>query len=132
MTYVSWYGAMAFANYYGYYLPTTWQWRAVADYDGTYAYGCGPTINPGIANYRDSEHPHGTTAVGSFGQYGYGMSDMAGNVKEWTVGSGVGGPHVSRGGGWHSSGKSCTISGVSFFFPGESQLDCDWGFRVCR
>ena len=33
---VSWYGATAFCNYYGYRLPTEWEWQAVADYDGSF------------------------------------------------------------------------------------------------
>jgi len=54
VTYVSWYGAMAFCHYFNYYLPTEDQWRVVADYDGTYSFGCGVTIHPDIANYRNS------------------------------------------------------------------------------
>ena len=42
---LSWYGATAFCNYYDYRLPTIWEWRAVADYDGTFNYGCGTTID---------------------------------------------------------------------------------------
>jgi sulfatase modifying factor 1 len=84
VTYVSGYGAQAFCDYYGYALPTIEQWRAVADYDGSYLYGCGTTIDPTMANYRPSEHPYGTTPVGTFGQYGYGLADLAGNVFEWT------------------------------------------------
>jgi formylglycine-generating enzyme len=45
VTYVSWYGATAFCNYYGYRLPTQWEWAAVADYDGSFTYGCGLSIN---------------------------------------------------------------------------------------
>ena len=102
VTYVSWYGATAFCNYYGYRLPTEWEWQAVADYDGSYTYGCGTTINNSIANYFGSTHPDGTTAVGAFGTYGYGMCDMAGNVWEWTSSCSYsdcsGGCRVLRGG----------------------------------
>ncbi len=41
VSYVSWYGATAFCEYYGYRLPTLWEWQAVADYDGSYSYPCG-------------------------------------------------------------------------------------------
>ena len=85
VSYVSWYGATAFCNYYGYRLPTEWEWQAVADYDGSFTYGCGTSINNSIANYAGSTHPYDDTAVvGSFGTYGYGVCDLAGNVWEWT------------------------------------------------
>ncbi len=129
VTYVSWYGAMAFANYYGYYLPTEDQWQAVADYDGTYIYGCGETINPGIANYRDSEHPDGTTPVGSFGQYGYSMSDMAGNVWEWTCSS-LGDSRIFCGGSLGSIDSDCEVSIRGDGIPYAAYYDI--GFRVCR
>jgi hypothetical protein len=129
VTYVSWYGAMAFCNYYGYYLPTEDQWPAVADYDGTYIYGCGQIIEPGIANYRDSEHPDGTTPVGSFGIYGYGMSDMTGNVWEWTS-SGSDSSRLFRGGGWYSYDYDCAVSIRGDGIPYANY--CDIGFRVCR
>ena len=109
VTYVSWHGAVAFADYYGYYLPSEDQWQAVADYDGTYVYGCGETMDPAIANYRDSEHPDGTVPVGSFGQRGHGMSDMAGNVWEWTS-SGSDSSRIFRGGGWYSGNDDCSVS----------------------
>jgi hypothetical protein len=129
VTYVSWYGAMAFCNYYGYYLPTEDQWQAVADYDGTYIYGCGETIDPGIANYRYSEHPNGTTSVSSFGAYGYGMSDMAGNVWEWTS-SGSDSFRIFRGGGWYSYDSDCAVSIKGDGIPYANYSDI--GFRVCR
>jgi hypothetical protein len=129
VTYVSWYGAMAFASYYGYYLPTEDQWQAVADYDGTYIYGCGETIYPGIANYVNSEYPDGTTSVGSFGRYGYGMSDIAGNVWEW-VSSGTEGFRIFRGGGWYSYDYDCAVSISGDGIPNANY--CDIGFRVCR
>ena len=129
VTYVSWYGAMAFANYYGYYLPTEDQWQAVADYDGTYIYGCGETIDPGIANYRNSEHPDGTTSVGSFGIYGYGMSDMAGNVWEWASSS-LGSSRIFRGGSLGSVDSDCAVSIRGDGIPYANYYDI--GFRVCH
>ncbi len=129
VTQVSWYGATAFCNYYGYRLPTEWEWQGVADYDGSYTYGCGADINNTIANYNESEHPHGTSIVSDFGTYGYGLSDMAGNVFEWTS-TVSGDSRVIRGGSWSSGSALCTVdfkadSGLFF-------LIYDIGFRACR
>jgi formylglycine-generating enzyme required for sulfatase activity len=129
VTYVSWYGATVFAGYYGWRLPTEWEWQAVADYDGTYTYGCGMSINNSIANYLGSTHPNGTMAVGAFGTYGYGMCDMAGNLYEWT--STVSGlMRAMRGGGWNGGDSNCTVS-----YRGSSHpilTSYYLGFRVCR
>ncbi len=110
VTFVSWYGATAFCNYYGYGLPTEWEWQAVADFDGTFNYGCGVTISNSIANYYGSTHPDGTTAVGAFGTYGYGVCDLAGNVWEWTSSIYDGSNRVIRVGGWDSHDNYCTVS----------------------
>jgi hypothetical protein len=113
---VSWYGATAFCNYYGYRLPTEWEWQAVADYDGSYTYGCGTTIDPAKANYyfgdgiyvnplNLSSYPY-TSPVNHYLSYGYGINDMAGNVFEWTS-TRSGDVRVFRGGGWSST--DCTV-----------------------
>ncbi len=129
VSYVSWYGAKAFCDYYGWRLPTQWEWQAVADYDGSYEYGCGLTVETGIANISGTTHPHGTMPVGSFGAYGYGMGDMAGNQWEWTA-SIVSGSYILRGGSWQSFGIGLTVSykleGVPFGTASNI------GFRVCR
>jgi formylglycine-generating enzyme required for sulfatase activity len=137
VTYVSAYGATAFCNYYGYRLPTEWEWQAVADYDGTYIYGCGTTITNSIANYLGSTHPNGTTIVGAFGTYGYGMCDMAGNAYEWT--SSCYNPlncseesfRVFRGGGWDTPAGSCSVSERAQGFNPKATF-FSIGFRVCR
>jgi formylglycine-generating enzyme required for sulfatase activity len=130
VTDMSWYGATAFCNYYGYRLPTEWEWQAVADFDGSYTYGCGTSINNSIANYYDSTHPDGTTTVvGSFGSYGYGLSDMTGNVWEWTS-TVNGSDRVIRGGGWYSYVRNCTVSYRSSNHPYGTNSRI--GFRVCR
>jgi hypothetical protein len=127
VTYVSWYGATAFCNYYGYRLPTKWEWHAVADYDGSFIFGCGTTINNSIANYSGSIHPEGTTTVGAFGAYGYGMCDMAGDVFEWTS-TPDGMYYFDCGGSFYDASQYCQIS----FCRRNPPIDNNWdlGFRA--
>lgn len=133
VTYVNWYGATAFCNYYGYRLPTEWEWQAVADYDGSYTYGCGMTIDTSIANILGSNHPDGTTIVGTFGAYGYGICDMAGNLYEWTsscyYADCSGGRRVGRSGAWADDVQYCAVS--SRYYGDPNHLSHAIGFRVC-
>jgi formylglycine-generating enzyme required for sulfatase activity len=139
---VSWYGATAFCNYYGYRLPTEWEWQAVADYNGSYTYGCGTTINQSKANYYASgyanplnlsSYPY-TSPVNHYSSYGYGMNDMAGNVWEWTDSCYYAGCdygyRVLRGGSWNDYGYGCTVSYRHYYNPLSSNSSL--GFRVCR
>ncbi len=128
VTYVSWYGATAFCGYYGWRLPTEWEWQAVADYDGSYVYGCGVAISNSIANYYGSEHPHGTSPVGAFGAYGYGIADMAGNVAEFTS-SISGSSPINRGGAWNYMENFCDVSSQQIATPQSMQPYL--GFRAC-
>jgi formylglycine-generating enzyme required for sulfatase activity len=131
---VSLYGATAFCNYYGFRLPTEWEWQAVADFDGRFEYGCEMTISHSKANY-DKDNPLGltdypwTTPVDYYPSYGYGMNDMAGNVWEWTTSLWEGG-HIIRGGGWYSPDDDCTVWSWMYLHPGISYSDI--GFRACR
>jgi formylglycine-generating enzyme required for sulfatase activity len=147
VTYVSWYGATAFASFYGWRLPTEVEWQMIADYNGSYTFGCGKSINNSIANYYGSTHPHGTTSVGAFGTYGHGICDMAGNVKEWTENCKYGDYdpefRILCGGSWLSEDlrgeeeairrlfrHPCDVSSRTHHLPSEM-----WeyiGFRVCR
>ncbi|MEN6385892.1 MAG: SUMF1/EgtB/PvdO family nonheme iron enzyme [Phycisphaerales bacterium] len=132
VTMVGWYGATAFCNYYGYRLPTEWEWQAVADYDGSFIYGCGTTINNSIANHKGSIHPDGTTIVGIFGPYGYGICDMAGNVNEWTSSIAANGDgRIVKGGSWYYIDEYCLD--VSRTWVGYLSAEYYFtGFRVCR
>lgn len=130
VTFVSWYGSTSFCNYYGYRLPTEWEWQAVADYDGSFIYGCGTSLNSSNANCYYSTHPDGTTIVGSFGTYGYGMCDMAGNVYDWTDSSRSDNYHTIRGGSWYGDFQDCFVG-----FPETSNsasMHYSTGFRACR
>ena len=99
---VTWYGALAFAIYYGYDLPTTAEWEKGArgpnnDDEGEHLiYPWGNAISGGYVNYGGSGDPfdHKKTPVGyyngnqtPFGPNnvnGYGLYDVIGNVSEWT------------------------------------------------
>ena len=136
---VTWYGAMAFCNYYGYRLPTEWEWQAVADYNGTYTYGCGTSLDPNKANYGE-DNPLGlsswpyTTPVDYYPSYGYGMNDMAGNAWEWTsscyYACNPDDYRVVRGGAWYYAEYNCPVSRRYHYAPDYTYGN--FGFRVCR
>ena len=104
--YVTWYGAKAFADYYGYRLPTEAQWEYACRGGQTeslpFGIGDGRKLTGDMANfavilpydldnggtYRDeswsSFRVGKTTPVGKYPYAnGYGLYDMHGNVMEW-------------------------------------------------
>ena len=106
---VTWYGALAFAMYYGYDLPTTAEWEKGArgpnnDDEGEHLiYPWGNAISGGYANYGNSSDPFDAysysnsanktpvgyyngnqTPFGPNNVNGYGLYDVIGNVSEWT------------------------------------------------
>jgi formylglycine-generating enzyme required for sulfatase activity len=102
---VTWYGALAFAMYYGYDLPTTAEWEKGArgpnnDDEGEHQiYPWGNAISAGYANYSYSYSQNNGNITGKspVGYYngnqtpfgpntanGYGLYDVIGNISEWT------------------------------------------------
>ena len=99
---ITWAGANAFSTHYGWRLPTVKEWEKAARGDTGWDYPWGdnpPTCE--LANYSGCND--GTIAVGlTIGNSPYAVSDMVGNVWEWTVDFyESGSERVAKGGSWN-------------------------------
>ncbi|MCK5520915.1 MAG: SUMF1/EgtB/PvdO family nonheme iron enzyme [Candidatus Marinimicrobia bacterium] len=101
---VSWFGADAYAKYYGWRLPTENEWEKAGRGKDTRSYPWGDEFDHGYANYYSSYDGFekiygkggGTTPVGYYNgktydgfethesKNPYGLYDIAGNVWEWS------------------------------------------------
>lgn len=95
VTEVTWFGADAYAKYYGWRLPNILEWEKAARGMTGYEYPWGDEINGDRANFLNSGDPwdNEATPVGYFNGENetidspspYGCYDMCGNVTNWTA-----------------------------------------------
>jgi len=145
VTGVTWYGAKAFALYYGFDLPTEAEWEYACRGGKQYKFGTDDgTLDSSKANYNFYNVGH-TTDVGSYPANPSGLYDMSGNVWEWCndwygsyssesatspPGPQTGSGRVNRGGNWVSIASGCRAAHRYVNCPGYSHFDL--GFRVVR
>ena len=146
VTWVTWYGAKAFAEHYGIDLPTEAEWEYACRGGQQYLYGTDDgTLDTSKVNYWDSEIDHPVPYYSYFANP-FGLYNMSGNVWEWChdwygdypsesvtdpTGPQDGSVRLLRGGGWYEYGSGqCRSAGRTGDYPGSRHGSI--GFRVVR
>ncbi len=143
---VTWHDAEAYATWRKMRLPTEaeWEYAARGGLSGK-PYPTGDDLTPEQANFGQKNG--GTVPVATYRPNGYGLYDMAGNVREWVSdwysrdyyrlkiydnprGPEVGFFKVLRDGGWHA-GKGCNRALARTGLPAY-WVDFAAGFRCAK
>lgn len=149
---VTWFGAKAYADFYGYRLPLEKEWAKAARGADTRAYPWGDHINANITNYGSSKNalqkllggniartsPVGYYNGNKYGDYQtednkspYGAYDMGGNVWQW-LGDDYPNVHYRymRGGSFTNYEYDLFVWGRNS--AGPDYYDFNIGFRCAR
>jgi len=143
---VSYIEARDYAKWRGMRLPTEaeWEYAARGGLIGK-KYPNGDELDKKLVNY--GQNLRGTTAVGSYPANGFGLHDMAGNVREWVLdwyqtgyylkspgknprGPDIGRFRVIRGGSWFAGPGCVTVYRRNALSP--NWVDFAVGFRCAK
>lgn len=142
---VTWFGAKAFAECYGWDLPREAEWEYACRGGKQARYGtCDDTVSDGTLNYEGPEGVVHPVDVKSYPPNAFGLYDMSGNVWEWCldwyggypdrsvenpVGAKDGIWRIMRGGGWSDPDEQFCRASTRYFSAPRIRSTA-LGFRV--